>query len=74
MCYRKGSTSYSRKDKSRTGRDIHLSEMGVKEVLPTNQMKPYLDPVLPPGPFFLGGNEPRLLYVHSVPPAELLHI
>jgi hypothetical protein len=25
-------------------------------------------------PFFPGGNEPRCLYVHSFPPAELLHV
>jgi len=37
-------------------------------------MEPYLDPVPPPVPFFLGGNEPRFFYVHSFPPAKLLHV
>ena len=72
--YKKDSILYFRENKGHTRREIHLSETRVKEVSPTNQMEPYLDPVFPPAPFLVGGNEPRLLCVYSFPPAELLHV
>jgi hypothetical protein len=50
------------------------SETEVREISPADKIEPYLDPVLPPAPTLLSGDEPRLLDVYSIPSTKTLHV